>query len=61
MAEIHCQQYWHMEETHTFIKRYNSDVENESATAMCTCVFEKIAREGRKYGLGLILSSQRPS
>lgn len=24
-------------------------------------VFERIAREGRKYGLGLILSSQRPS
>lgn len=50
-----------MEEAHTFIKRYNSDVENESATAMCTRVFEKIAREGRKYGLGLVLSSQRPS
>lgn len=50
-----------MEEAHTFIKRYNNDVENESATAMCTRVFEKIAREGRKYGLGLILSSQRPS
>lgn len=28
---------------------------------MCSRVFEKIAREGRKYGLGLILSSQRPS
>ncbi len=50
-----------MEEAHTFIKRYNPDVENENATAMCTKVFEKIAREGRKYGLGLVLSSQRPS
>lgn len=50
-----------MEEAHTFIKRYNSDAENENATAMCTKVFEKIAREGRKYGLGLVLSSQRPS
>lgn len=50
-----------MEEAHTFIKRYNADTENENATAMCTKVFEKIAREGRKYGLGLILSSQRPS
>lgn len=50
-----------MEEAHTFIKRYNSDTENENATAMCTKVFEKIAREGRKYGLGLVLSSQRPS
>lgn len=50
-----------MEEAHTFIKRYNMDIENENATAMCTRVFEKIAREGRKYGLGLVLSSQRPS
>lgn len=50
-----------MEEAHTFIKRYNADAENENATAMCTKVFEKIAREGRKYGLGLVLSSQRPS
>ena len=50
-----------MEEAHAFIKRYNSDVENENASAMCTKVFEKIAREGRKYGMGLVLSSQRPS
>lgn len=50
-----------MEEAHTFIKRYNADIENENASAMCTKVFEKIAREGRKYGLGLVLSSQRPS
>lgn len=50
-----------MEEAHTFIKRYNAEAENENATAMCTKVFEKIAREGRKYGLGLVLSSQRPS
>ena len=50
-----------MEEAHTFIKRYNNDADNENATAMCTKVFEKIAREGRKYGLGLVLSSQRPS
>lgn len=50
-----------MEEAHTFIKRYNEDGDNENATAMCTKVFEKIAREGRKYGLGLVLSSQRPS
>lgn len=50
-----------MEEAHTFIKRYNADIEPENETAMCTKVFEKIAREGRKYGLGLVLSSQRPS
>ena len=50
-----------MEEAHTFIKRYNDDSENGNASQMCTKVFEKIAREGRKFGLGLVLSSQRPS
>ena len=50
-----------MEEAHTFIKRYSDNAEDENATSMCTRVFEKIAREGRKYGLGLVLSSQRPS
>ena len=49
-----------MEEAHTFIKKY-SDSENETASELCTKVFEKIAREGRKFGLGLVLSSQRPS
>ena len=50
-----------MEEAHTFIKRYNTDNEEGTATEMCAKVFEKIAREGRKFGLGLVLSSQRPS
>jgi hypothetical protein len=50
-----------MEEAHTFIKRYKDDAENYDAAAVCCQVFEKIAREGRKYGLGLVLSSQRPS
>jgi hypothetical protein len=50
-----------MEEAHTFIKRYKEDVENQNAAAICCQVFEKIAREGRKFGLGLVLSSQRPS
>lgn len=49
-----------MEEAHTFIKRYSQE-DSGNATTMCSRVFEKIAREGRKYGLGLILSSQRPS
>lgn len=49
-----------MEEAHTFIRKFDSDNE-ENPTAMCTRVFDKIAREGRKYGLGLVLSSQRPS
>ena len=50
-----------MEEAHTFIKRYQDDSENQNAAAICCQVFEKIAREGRKFGLGLVLSSQRPS
>ena len=50
-----------MEEAHTFIKRYKVDSENQDAAAICCQVFERIAREGRKFGLGLVLSSQRPS
>ena len=50
-----------MEEAHTFIKRYREDVENQDAASICCQVFERIAREGRKFGLGLVLSSQRPS
>lgn len=50
-----------MEEAHTFIKRYKEDTDNQDAASVCCQVFERIAREGRKFGLGLVLSSQRPS
>ena len=50
-----------MAEAHYFVKRYNDDAENTGPTTQCCKVFEKIAREGRKFGLGLVLSSQRPS
>lgn len=50
-----------MEEAHTFIRRYANDSEEKPIYSMCTQVFERIAREGRKFGLGLVLSSQRPS
>jgi len=50
-----------MEEAHTFIRRYNEDAEDATAATMCSRSFERIAREGRKFGLGLVLSSQRPS
>lgn len=50
-----------MEEAHTFVKRYKEDIENQSASSVCCQMFEKISREGRKFGLGLVLSSQRPS
>jgi hypothetical protein len=50
-----------MEEAHNFIKRYNEGGEEISASQLCTESFERIAREGRKFGLSLTLSSQRPS
>ena len=52
-----------MEEAHTFVKRYRyrDDIGNADATIVCCQVFERIAREGRKFGLGMVLSSQRPS
>jgi DNA helicase HerA-like ATPase len=50
-----------MEEAHTFIKRYQNETDELSSATVCTQAFEKIAREGRKFGLGLVLSSQRPS
>lgn len=50
-----------MEEAHTFIKKYRDDTEDQNVSSICCQVFEKIAREGRKFGLGLVLSSQRPS
>jgi DNA helicase HerA-like ATPase len=49
-----------MEEAHNFIGRYYDDG-SFSPARLCTESFEKIAKEGRKFGLGLMLSSQRPS
>lgn len=50
-----------IEEAHTFAHaRLGS--ENASAPAQhCNEMIEKIAREGRKFGLGMVLASQRPS
>jgi DNA helicase HerA-like ATPase len=51
-----------LEEAHTFIQREARDISGgPTATEMCRSIFERIAREGRKFGLGLVLSSQRPS
>ena len=50
-----------LEEAHTFVHR---DLGGESAPPAgreCARVFERVAREGRKFGLGLVLASQRPS
>lgn len=52
-----------LEEAHTFIRKGAQDEDPGaiSPAHMCRRVFERIAREGRKFGLGLVLSSQRPS
>jgi hypothetical protein len=51
-----------LEEAHTFVQRRLPE-EGWHAAPSRTCreTFERIAREGRKFGLGLVLSSQRPS
>jgi hypothetical protein len=46
-----------LEEAHNYI-RENRRTEEESISKQ---VFERIAREGRKFGLGLVVASQRPS
>ena len=50
-----------VEEAHNFIKRYLESVETPLPNQICCQVFERIAKEGRKFGLSLVLSSQRPS
>ena len=45
-----------LEEAHNFVSESNTEDSSVSRT-----VFEKIAREGRKYGLSLVVASQRPS
>lgn len=51
-----------LEEAHTFIRKGGDQEEAIPTPAqMCRRTFERIAREGRKFGLGLVLSSQRPS
>jgi len=52
-----------LEEAHTFVRRHSGPTEQDhvSPARMCRETFERIAREGRKFGLGLVLSSQRPS
>jgi hypothetical protein len=50
-----------LEEAHNFIRRGEDGEEGFlTAAQMCRQTFERIAREGRKFGLGLVLASQRP-
>ncbi len=50
-----------VDEAHNLIKRYETTDDDISSQQLCTQIFEKIAKEGRKFGLGLVLSSQSPS
>ncbi len=51
-----------LEEAHSFVRRgKDDDGPTDTPAQLCREVFERIAREGRKFGLGLVLSSQRPS
>jgi len=51
-----------LEEAHTFVRRgADDDSTIVSPARLCREAFERISREGRKFGLGLVLSSQRPS
>jgi DNA helicase HerA-like ATPase len=51
-----------LEEAHTFVRRGIDEADHAGTPAqLCRETFERIAREGRKFGLGLVLSSQRPS
>lgn len=45
-----------LEEAHRFVP-----ARPEGATARSAAVFERVAKEGRKFGLSLLLASQRPS
>jgi uncharacterized protein len=47
-----------LEEAHAFVRRGD---DNDAGAGLCRETFERIAREGRKFGVGLVLSSQRPS
>lgn len=46
-----------LEEAHRYVPRQNA----AASTLDATRIFERVAKEGRKYGLFLMLSSQRPS
>lgn len=50
-----------LEEAHTFVHRDLTGEAAPPAARECAQVVERIAREGRKFGLGLVLASQRPS
>ena len=50
-----------LEEAHNFVGRASNSEDAPTTADLCRQTFERISREGRKYGLGLVISSQRPS
>lgn len=50
-----------LEEAHSFVRKDADVGASVQAAEVCRQTFERIAREGRKFGLGLVLASQRPS
>lgn len=50
-----------LEEAHSFVRKDTDVGASAQAADLCRQTFERIAREGRKFGLGLVLASQRPS
>ncbi len=50
-----------LEEAHNFVQREGPDADRSDSATRCRHTFEKIAKEGRKFGVGLVLSSQRPA
>lgn len=53
-----------VEEAHSLVRRrggLTAEDQPVTATRLCREAFERVAREGRKFGLSLVISSQRPS
>lgn len=53
-----------LEEAHALVRRHVGSSDEGDAVPMarlCREAFERVAREGRKFGLSLVVSSQRPS
>jgi uncharacterized protein len=50
-----------LEEAHVFVRKDTDVGASLQAAELCRQTFERVAREGRKFGLGLVLASQRPS
>ena len=42
-----------LEEAHNFVQRQGPDMDESGASTRCRQIFEKIAKEGRKFGVGL--------